>query len=383
MGTSMSSLFVRAVGDAMIASTYGYANASAGASNRRIEGAAMRVAYAALCLASFCKFRWDAYGACVAMDGALALPSADAEATLRGHIEAVVHERLDYADLWPMRLAVTEQLRVTHTDMLSAIDTARRLREERADLDDSDDAPLDVQWASAVQWVSDCLPVPSHETMMAVVAGAARLAAEAILLRFAGVYADVCAMPHVSRYPAEAEQRATRVDLLASLVPHLGRQIRADGTRRAAEVVIDQLVGQVHALMRADVKKYEDSGHERPDDAPTYTPARVMMSVATIGIADSDEGADAIAVSATWAMFTNTLEPDEAVAREGLAARLVAAFQAGGAYESRGWTYLGGHAAAKGIAAALLKEMLKESERLRKERDAAIAIVTQTKVPAS
>ena len=68
MGATLSVMFLRHAGDALLAGTRGYPNKHVRTA-RRIEGAAMRVAYLALCLAEQGgAFRWDAAGECVTFD---------------------------------------------------------------------------------------------------------------------------------------------------------------------------------------------------------------------------------------------------------------------------------------------------------------------------
>ena len=109
MGASISAVFLRTAGDVVISATRKFPNKDHRIA-RRIEGAAMRCAYVALCYASLAPLAWDAAGNCVRVDTSAEAQVLD-ETELKRLAWRVCHERLSNVDLWHVRVIVGEKLK--------------------------------------------------------------------------------------------------------------------------------------------------------------------------------------------------------------------------------------------------------------------------------
>jgi hypothetical protein len=388
MGTTMSSLFLREAGDVVIAATRKFPN-RAHRFARDIEGAAMRGAYVALVHASLAPLAWDPIAECVRLadgtwtasssrDGADEPPQPLDEAELKKLARRVCHERLTYEQLWHARVVVGEKLKLLHLDCVRGIRRARRARRELKDaaeflgVHDGHFVPLEgetlgTRWHDLLVAIGDRVPVQSHETLERVVAGAARLCCEEVLVRHADVF-DVTAGVN-AEIVHEQKAHDDRIALLTELLPHLEAQVRSQGCEVAAERVMREFEALVARVLRMENKKLKDADKQRPLSVQAPSEWRYMMSIVSIRIDGaakipkaSDDGEDSEAAFASEASaasfatvavapFGGLLEPDIEVARSHLKTLLAEAFAAG-PYGSRGDAYVAGLRSARMIAAA-------------------------------
>jgi hypothetical protein len=334
MGASLSAMFMRGMGDAMLASTHAFLNVNVNAACT-VESAAMRGAYIGLCVAYYADFTWSAEGHCATMAALQPFEASQLEAKAR----IIVQERLSQEDLFKFHIAVGDKVRSLHTQMIAAIRAARRRREEEGD------DPSIGPWDSVVQNISDAIPIASHETLVELLAGMTRLASEEAMLRWPS-FAGFCQDGYRTRFYAEQNAYDERCALLRGLMPHIARTLRDMGTQNAAERVIDEVVKLSAQVAKEDRARYEEAGEDRPLDAPSLTAARVMMAVAALELSDKD--GDGVEVRASIQPIGKALEPDAQAARASLRRVLAAAFIA--PYDDRAFCYVGGKAAATAIA---------------------------------
>lgn len=365
MGSSLSALFKRAAGDVMLAATRKFPNPSH-KSVRRIEGAAMRVAYAAICLASLVPLRWDPAGECVSFGGGQVDPTEMARLVAR-----VLHERLDYVDLWRILVVVGEKVRKVHVDCIKGERLARKVRKFHIDQDDgihdghfvlTEGETVGTMWHDVQMWVADHIPIQSHETLVGVVEGAARLCCEEVLRHHVDkfVFMDPSGGYVVSKYIMnDQEDHNARVDLLSKdgLLAHLAKQVKEQGAAIAADGVIREIEALVDRIRRTEDKALKDKDRQRPLSVNAPSAARYMMSIDSISIGSDALPTGATAKSPPLAIVMasdigGSLEPDMDVARERARKLLRQAFTA--IYDAPAPAYSGGLAASKKIAADIV-----------------------------
>lgn len=349
MGATISSLFLRAAGDVLLAATRQFPN-ERNRYARRVEGAAMRCAYVALCHCALAKLKWDPSAEMVVLSEA-----AEPKALARLAWD-VCHERLSNEDLWRVRVYAGEKLAKLHEDCVRTEQRMRRARRELSDIGVHDghlvileDETPGTTWHDLVVKARDWIPVQSHETLERVIAGASRLCVEEVLL-LQNVF-DTSA--HVSMFPNEQEDHDERIATLAELLPHLAAQVQAHGCVAASGRVMREFEALVARVRRMEDKRLKDEDKHRRFTSTAPSEYIYMMSITSATISDAaaiyDQEKSPMA-SFEVQSFGGSLEPDPEVARGHFGKILEEAFK--GAYSKRADAYVLGRLAARRIAEA-------------------------------